>query len=33
VPTAAVAPRRPRPKPAVEGMNPDAGVGADVAPE
>ena len=26
-PTAAVAPRRPRPKPAVEGMNPDAGGG------
>jgi hypothetical protein len=33
VPTAAVAPRRSRPKPAVEGMNPDAGGGADVAPE
>jgi hypothetical protein len=33
VPTAAAAPRRPRPKPAVEGMNPDAGGGADVGPE
>jgi hypothetical protein len=33
VPTASVAPRRSRPKPAVEGMNPDAGGGADVAPE
>ncbi len=29
VPTAAAAPRRPRPKPAVEGMNPDAGGGGD----
>ena len=34
VPTASAAPRRSRPKPAaVEGMNPDAGGGADVAPE
>ncbi|MDH3031643.1 hypothetical protein, partial [Methylobacterium fujisawaense] len=32
-PTAAVAPRRPRPKPAVEGMNPDAAGGGDVLPE
>ncbi|WP_457108115.1 hypothetical protein [Methylobacterium sp. P5_C11] len=31
-PTAAVAPRRPRPKPAVEGLNPDA-VGGDGMPE
>ncbi|MCJ2050570.1 hypothetical protein [Methylobacterium sp. J-070] len=33
VPTAAVAPRRPRPKPAVEGMNPDAAGGGDALPE
>ncbi|MBE7248470.1 MAG: hypothetical protein INR63_26285 [Actinomycetospora chiangmaiensis] len=34
VPTAAVAPRsRPRPKPAVEGLNPDAAGGGDVVPE
>lgn len=32
-PTAAVAPRRPRPKPAVEGMNPDAVGGGDAVPE
>lgn len=32
-PTAAVAPRRPRPKPAVEGMNPDAVGGGDALPE
>jgi hypothetical protein len=32
VPTAAVAPRRPRPKPAVEGMNPDA-AGGEAVPE
>lgn len=31
-PTAVAAPRRPRPKPAVEGMNPDAG-GGDALPE
>jgi hypothetical protein len=32
-PTAAAAPRRPRPKPAVDGMNPDAVGGADAVPE
>ncbi|MEE7502366.1 hypothetical protein [Methylobacterium mesophilicum] len=32
-PTASVAPRRPRPKPAVEGMNPDAVGGGDAVPE
>ncbi|MEH3062163.1 MAG: hypothetical protein PGN33_05080 [Methylobacterium radiotolerans] len=32
-PTAAVAPRRSRPKPAVEGMNPDAVGGGDAVPE
>jgi hypothetical protein len=33
VPTAAAAPRRSRPKPAVEGMNPDAAGGGDALPE